>query len=442
MGSTKPYLFLCLLTLHSLFYLCFSHSDNSLVLVISFDGFRWDYLEKAKTAGKSTPSFDYLISSGVSIKGPGGVKNVFATFTFPNHYSLATGLYAENHGVVHNEMFDPDTNETFRNTPTQNEDSKWWDNGTPGEGPEPIWIANQHDSPQALFKKRSGVYFWPGSLAVNHGTRPFHYKSYDETVTNKTRINTMLEWFSTEDNPINLGFLYFDQPDAMGHLVGPDHPALIDNIVALDDLVGYLLNEMERKHLHKRLNLVITSDHGMTAITNYISVDEFVDPISYNHYGESPVWHIVPEPGMEEQVYESFKKVPNATLYKKEEIPEHFHYKHNKRIMPLILVADKGQMLCHNVSTCYLMNGDHGYTNEDLDMQPMFVAHGPAFKRDFKVDQFEIVDIYPLLCHLLDIEPSPHDGDLERVEIMLEVHDNSLITTTTSTIVFSLDHIN
>lgn len=281
----------------NLFDFCHSHSEHDLVLVISFDGFRWDYIQKAKAASKSTPNFDFLIQNGVSIKPPGGVKNTFTTLTFPNHYSLATGMYQENHGVVHNEMYDPDTNETFRMTPLQQRDAKWWNNGSETGGPEPIWITNEKDGVGALYKKRSGVYFWPGSNAEIHGTRPSRYMpDYDETRPNKTRIDTMLEWFSTDEHPINLGLLYFDQPDNAGHDVGPD--GILDTIVALDELIGYLLKEMGTHHLDGRLNLIITSDHGMTSIKGYISLDDYLNPEYYTHYGESPVWHIVPREGM------------------------------------------------------------------------------------------------------------------------------------------------
>ena len=285
---------------------CASHSDHSSVLMISFDGFRWDYLKKVKEAGKSTPNFDMLMRDGVTIKSPGGMKSAFVTVTYPNHYTLVTGMYEESHGVVQNEMFDPVFNETFHNTPEQSADPKWWDNGLETGGPEPIWITNQRDTEHALFKKRSGVFFWPGSPAPNNGMHAHHYKMYDQTVPNKTRIDTVMDWFSTEDEPINLGLLYFEEPDNLGHLLGPNAPHILDTIVELDKLIGYLLQKLREHHLDKTINLVITSDHGMREVEHYISVDEYVNPDTYTHYGETPVWNIVPKEGIHNMHTQTF----------------------------------------------------------------------------------------------------------------------------------------
>ena len=135
-----------------------SHSESTTLLVVSFDGFRHDYLDKAKQAGKDTSNFDTLISNGVLAHH---MKNAFITKTFPNHWTIATGMYEEHHGVIANEMHDPVFNETYHNSADQRRDSNWWNNGTTGGGGEPIWFTNQKHHGH-----RSGVMFWPGSQAT------------------------------------------------------------------------------------------------------------------------------------------------------------------------------------------------------------------------------------------------------------------------------------
>ena len=272
------------------------HSENSKLLLVSFDGFRWDYLDRVKAKGRETPNFDTLINGGVNAKF--GVKNTFVTKTFPNHYTIVTGMYEENHGVVGNHMYDPVFNETF-DMKKDSRVAKWWNNDTLGDkkGPEPIWVTNERDE-ETLVKKRSGVMFWPGSEAVIHGKTPSYFRSYDRTYPNKSRIDTIVNWF-TEENPINLGLLYFSEPDHLGHNVGPDSPQMIEMIVALDDLVGYLVQRLCEKHLLHQLNIIITSDHGMAQITKQIDISKKVNlSLCEVIAGNSPVFHIIPKKGM------------------------------------------------------------------------------------------------------------------------------------------------
>ena len=273
-----------------------SLSEAPLVLLVSFDGFRWDYLDMVKKAGKETPHFDGLIKDGSKAQW---VKNTFSTVTFPNHYTIATGLYEEDHGVVENEMFDPDFNEVFTVNPDTVKDPKWWNNGTDSWPGEPIWIANQKGGdPDKGIVHRTGVYFWVGSEAPFNGEHPFHYELYNKTVPFQQRIDTVVEWFTDETHPINLGLLYFSEPDHTGHSVGPDSPEMIDKIVDLDtNVVAHLIEKLREHDLFDRLNMIITSDHGMAQITKAVYIDEHVSPELYTKYGDSPVWHILPKEG-------------------------------------------------------------------------------------------------------------------------------------------------
>lgn len=280
--------------------LCEAHTEHPRVLLISFDGFRWDYVELVKRAGRSTPNFDLLIQNGVKAEW---VKNAFVTKTFPNHYTLVTGMYEESHGVVGNDMYDPVFNETFQiNNLTQERDPKWWNNGTKGGGGEPIWVTNEKDE-QSLERRWSGVMFWPGSAAKVHGVHPFHYMDYDPHLPNKTRIDNIIKWFSAQEDPINLGLLYFSEPDGIGHYRGPDHHEMINMIVELDSLVGYLIGQLRAHSLFENINIIITSDHGMAQVNSSIKIDNNLDSSMYKVFGHSPVWNILPRDGKKTEVF-------------------------------------------------------------------------------------------------------------------------------------------
>ena len=283
------------------FTVCVSHTEISKLLLISFDGFRWDYLDMVKRANIPTPYFDSLIAEGVKAKW---VKNAFVTVTFPNHFSIVTGMYEENHGVVGNTMYDSIFNQTFiSSNQDQNALAKWFNNGSSYGRPanssaEPIWVTNQLQS-DCRHPRRSGVHFWPGSEAPVKDILPYHYYHYNASVSNKTRIDRVVDWFTTEDNPINLGLLYFSEPDHLGHQVGPNDPRMKQMIKELDGVLGYLIEKLKEKKIYNSLNIIVTSDHGMTEVTKerVIEVDSILDPSTYDLTGGTPVWNIWPKEG-------------------------------------------------------------------------------------------------------------------------------------------------
>lgn len=113
-----------LILLSILFKICLCISTYPLLIIISFDGFRYDYLNKT-----DAPNLAKLASDGV--RAP-WIEPRFITKTFPNHFSIATGLYEESHGIVGNNFFDPVLNDTFR---LGRNESEWWDTGA-----IPLWV--------------------------------------------------------------------------------------------------------------------------------------------------------------------------------------------------------------------------------------------------------------------------------------------------------------
>jgi len=270
-----------------------AHSELPRLLMISFDGFRWDYLAKAKTAGRPTPNFDELISGGIQVGGD-GIKNAFVTKTFPNHYTLVTGLYEENHGIVANNFYDPVFKETFTMSTNKSLDLKWW-NGTGTVPVEPIWSTNEKAS-RGHPERVSGVFFWPGSEVP--GQQPKYFVPYDNKINFTTRVDKIIKWFTTKDDPINLGLLYISEPDSTGHRYGPDSTNILDMIEVLDKLVGHLITELKSHRMFDTVNLIITSDHGMASMIGTVYLDDFVSSSLYARYGTSPVLSIQPNEGI------------------------------------------------------------------------------------------------------------------------------------------------
>lgn len=374
--------------------------EEQKVLVVSFDGFRWDYLYKVPT-----PHFHYIMKNGVHVNQ---VTNVFITKTYPNHYTLVTGLFAENHGIVANDMFDPILNKSFSLEHMDIYDSKFWEEATP------IWITNQRAG------HASGAAMWPGTDVKIHDTFPTYYLPYNESVSFEDRVAKIIEWFTAKD-PINLGFLYWEEPDDTGHDVGPDSPLMGSVISDVDHKLGYLIKMLKRAKLWNNVNLIVTSDHGMTQCSKQrvIELDRYLDKEHYTLIDHSPVAAILPKEGKFDEVYDALASAhPNLTVYKKEEIPERWHYKHNDRVQPIVAVADEGWYILQNKSDDFLL-GNHGYDNALAEMHPIFLAHGPAFRKNFTKEAMNSTDLYSLLCHLLNITALPHNGSFWNVQDLL-----------------------
>ena len=259
------------------------NGKNPKLIIVSFDGFRWDYLSRT-----NTPNFDRIIRHGVQARY--GMKNAFITKTLPNHYTLATGLYEESHGIVGNTMFDPVLNETFnvRNR-TQVSSPRWFDVGA-----EPIWVTNQLQTKNG----RSGCMQWVGCEAPIKGVTPTHHVPYIADMLNETRIDDAIAWFKGPF-PVNLGLIYFQEPDGTGHKYGPDSPQVTAMIAGLDKVVGYLLDKLEENNLLEDMNLIITSDHGFAATgpDRLINLDDYIQPGTYRIFTSSPIATILPDDG-------------------------------------------------------------------------------------------------------------------------------------------------
>ncbi|XP_066492237.1 bis(5'-adenosyl)-triphosphatase ENPP4 [Tiliqua scincoides] len=368
------------------------------LLLVSFDGFRADYLKKYEL-----PHLQNFIKDGVLVEH---VTNAFITKTFPNHYSIVTGLYEESHGIVANAMFDATTKKKF--SPLNYTDPFWWNEAIP------IWLTNQLQG-----NKTSAAAMWPGTDVKIHKTTPHFFMKYNSSVTFNERVESIIKWLTSSNQSVTFAMLYWEEPDASGHKYGPEDMKNMSKVLEkVDQLIGLLVERLKSSKLWEEINVIITSDHGMAQCSQdrVINLDKCIGRDSYTLIDKSPVAAILPK--NETYVYTLVKNCSShMKAYLKEDIPDRYHYHHNKRIQPIILVADEGWTIVQNETLSKL--GDHGFDNALSSMHPFLAAHGPAFRKGYRQETINIVDIYPMMCHILGLTPQPNNGTLSNVKCLL-----------------------
>lgn len=374
------------------------------VVMLSMDGFRWDYASRVET-----PNLDYIARNGVIAEYS---KPAFPSKTFPNHYSMATGLYPDNHGIVDNNFTCPDLGLTYRLGDREAvENSDFY-------GGEPIWVTAEK---QGVI---TSSFFWVGSEAPVQGIQPTYWKRYDGRVPFTGRIDTVLTWLQLpiEKRPRLITF-YFQEPDSQGHRTGPNSPEIDELVVELDSLVGLLINGLKQLEHYPNINLIVTSDHGMTEVSpdRYVDISQYTPRDWYEtSHGGNPLLHVNPKPGMLDSAYAILNRVENISVWKKHDVPSRLNYGTNPRIGELVILADSTWSLgWGKPRNTYYTGGAHGWDNAKKDMHTIFYAMGPAFKQNHKHPSIEVVDLYPLIARIMGLKPAEVDGKIERVEEML-----------------------
>ncbi|WP_440222632.1 ectonucleotide pyrophosphatase/phosphodiesterase [Dokdonella sp. MW10] len=384
-------------------------SDAPLILV-SIDGFRADYLDRG-----FTPTLAHLGAEGVRA---GFMRPSFPSLTFPNHYTLITGLRPDRNGIVANMMEDASIpGQTFRATNREAiGDARWWDGATP------LWTTAQRAG------LRTATVFWPASEAPVHGAHPDQWLPFDPTMTPDARVDTLLAWLDVpvERRP-RFMTLYFDGIDKAGHHYGPGSPEVDAELRRVDAAVSRLLDGLAARGLRERANLVVVSDHGMasTSPERVIRLDDVV-PLDDVHV---VMWGVltglVPKVGSETLV-ERRLLAPHEhmTCRRKSELPPELHYGRHPRVPPLLCIADHGWIIFSHAIMArkdHFSLGEHGYATDHPDMRAIFMASGPAFAKRRVIAPFDNVDVYPLLARVLGVTPEPNDGDLAEVADALAV---------------------
>ncbi|KAL8173159.1 UNVERIFIED_CONTAM: Bis(5'-adenosyl)-triphosphatase enpp4 [Gekko kuhli] len=304
-------------------------------------------------------------------------------------------------------MFDAATKKKF--SPPNDTDPFWWDEAVP------IWVTNQWQE-----NKTSAAAMWPGTDVRIHKTIPHFFMKYNPSVSFNKRVENIVTWLNSSDPPVTFAALYWEEPDASGHKYGPEDTKNMANVLQeVDKLIGHLVKSLKVSKLWEEINVIITSDHGMAQCSQdrLIKLDECIEPQAYTLIDKSPVAAILPR--NETYVYDLLKNCnpDHMKVYRKEEIPERYHYHYNERIQPIILVADEGWTIVHNETLHRL--GDHGYDNTFPSMHPFLAAHGPAFRKGYRLKTMNIVDIYPMMCHILGLTPQPNNGTLSNTKCLL-----------------------
>lgn len=384
------------------------------VLLISLDGFGWDYMSKA-----NTPNLDYIVKTGVQAEF---LRSSFPTTTYPNHYTMVTGLYPESHGIIANYMYDPKLDKRFN---IYNTDPEWWS----AFGAEPLWITNQDQG------GKSGVIHWPGyNVAFNGEYANLRVKSpsFNIDLRNETgrvisyekRIDVLIKWLSS-DKPPNFVALYFEEPDEEGHRFGPNSKEIKKKIEELDQTIGLILDGLREIGKLDSINIMLTSDHGMTEMSpsRRIFFDKYVDTTTFDIWDASTNLMISPKKGHKQSVYNEFKKLekkkPHIKVYWKQEIPDFLHLKNSRRVPEIFVLTDLGWALANSKQT-YFYKGNHGFSQDHKDMAGFFVGRGPAFRQGYTRKGFNNTHLYPLMCRLLGVDPKPNNGSLNAIKDMLK----------------------
>ena len=379
-------------------------ADPSLLL-ISIDGFRPDYLRRGQT-----PTLNRLAATGVRARA---MQPAFPSKTFPNHYTIVTGLYPDHHGIVANSMVDPRIGRFSLGNRAAVGDGRWWNEA------EPIWVtADKHGM-------RTATMFWPGSEARIHGRRPDYWLPYDGRMTPRQRVRRVLHWLDLPPaRRPHFITLYFDRVDHAGHAYGPDSKQVTTVAHRIDAAIGLLVKGLRQRGLYHRMNIIVLSDHGMarSPARNTVYLDRLIDMRDVDAVTLGELASLNPKRGHHREVRKALlRRHRHMRCWDKHHIPARLHYGSNARVPAIICTPQVGwRITTHRWMAHHRPSrGSHGYDNAARSMRALFIAHGPAFRRGVVVPEFPNVDVYPLMMHVLGLPPRPNDGHLRAVRDML-----------------------
>ena len=372
---------------------------SPILILISFDGWRWDYTDRA-----NVPNLKALAARGVRSEG---LIPSFPTVTFPNHYTIVTGLVPDHHGIIANGMFDATIgSQKFTMSSATARDPRWWSG-------EPIWTTAMK---QGL---KSAATFWPGSEAI----KPTYWRTFDDRVSNEDRVKLALELLKLpEGERPSFNTLYFSEVDHAGHDAGPDSPEVLVAAQHLDRALGQLLDGVDALGLTARTTFVVVSDHGMaqTSKDRLIFLDDYVDPSDVEVVEWSPNVAInlrrPGSPAAVEALYRSLvNKHPALSVYKKENVPPSLGYGTHPRVPAIIGIAENGWTITTRAQALLRrlrgFGGAHGYDPRHRDLHGLFVAAGPRVRRGYVAPRFQNIHIYEFMCGVLGLKPARNDGD-------------------------------
>lgn len=406
-----------------------SANTNPLLLVVAYDGLRYDFVDNLRT-----PTLWDVAQRGVWAVN--GVEPRYRTTTAPNFWSISTGLNEDSSGIVDNVFWDPGFKQFYdywnltgnSTLMKQSIDAKWYKG-------EPIWITNE----KAGDNRYSGCMYWA------HCDIPFvknvprfekRWETYGNFSTWTHDFDELLQLFIDKEKPINLGMFYVSEPDHSEHHSDIYGSLVFAKVRELDRLTAYILRRVREIGLFKRMNIIFTADHGHVNVENpagIIDLTAIFKPYLNGIIQSSSSFFSVDAESELFSLYKTLKlfaeQETNGTLqvYWKDEFPEHYHWRHS-RTGPLVVEASPGYYYIWNQSLANFSAsqsrprfGSHGYYNDAIEMRPFFVAYGPAFKQVLRIPEpFPNIDLYNLMCSVLELNPALNDGSMNVVETFLK----------------------
>ncbi|XP_063316070.1 glycerophosphocholine cholinephosphodiesterase ENPP6 [Pelobates fuscus] len=387
------------------------------LLVFLLDGLRFDYVDDKELA--ALPGFKQIVDSGVKVDY---MTPDFPSLSYPNYYSLMTGRHCEVHQITGNFMWDQKSNKSF--DIGVNVDSRlplWWD------GSEPLWVTMEKA------RKKVFMYYWPGCEVEILGVKPSYCREYYDNPSDVNFMKAVSDALQfLRNGETDMAAVYYERIDVEGHHYGPWSEERRNATRVVDHVLLTLNQEVKKTDLQSDLNVILFSDHGMTDIYWMDKVIELVTYIDLNDITQlkdrGAVVSVWPAEGKEDKIYNQLQSIEHANVYKKEDIPDRFHYKKGKFVSPLTIVAEEGWFITvskdrlpfwKNGTSQAWQHGWHGYDNEFIDMRGFFMAYGPDFKVNYKSGPIRAVDVYNIMCTVLGIEPLSNNGSWSRIKDIL-----------------------
>lgn len=362
------------------------------VILISIDGFRPDYLGRG-----ATPVMDGLVAGGAF----GPMRPSFPSVTFPNHYTLVTGLHPDHHGIVGNRFTDAELG-VFT---MASKESGFWDQA------EPIWVSAEKAG------VRTGTMFWPGSEVEIHGVRPSRWEPFDQSMSGDARVDRILSWLDLPaDQRPRFETLYFDIVDSAGHRHGPDAAETRAAVASVDASIGRLVEGLKARGLYDRTLLVLVSDHGMAATSpdRVVWIDDIIDPAALQIGYGGAVLTVDPAPGREAEVQQKLVgRHPHMECWNKADVPARLVYGSNPRVARIVCLVETGWLTATRDRPVTRPGGAHGYDNQAPEMQALFIAHGPGVIPGRRLTDLDSVDVQPFLARMLGVTAPQGDGRAE-----------------------------
>ncbi|PIC33723.1 hypothetical protein B9Z55_013603 [Caenorhabditis nigoni] len=408
-------------------------SRHPKLLLISFDGFRYDLLKEGLV-----PNIHKWAT--MSTWFTSGVKSQYVTYTAPNHMSIATGMYEEEHGIVGNYFFDSQTkkmfdyfNSTGKEGAVNASQADFWYNA------DPIWLTNERWESS----RRSASFYWP------NGESPFPYLPHKPKVAKPwTIVGDLKSWmqdaddvidaFTREKEPVNFLAWYVAEPDHTLHGNGFHNKEIEKTLKQLDDLFLYFIKKFDDNNLGSDVNIILTADHGHAEIQDHkhvMCVKNFVSGAGFE-MGDHMIYPH--SEGIGKQIYanltEAVKKHGyDVNIHWKEDVPERWHYKNNSRIGKIVFEPKIGSAISFSCTmeqmekqygengTTKFNSSTHGQDPDRPEMRAFLMMRGPAFSENFTIaDIPSNVDLYNLMCHVLGITPTENNGTMEIVKRALK----------------------